>query len=258
MTGPFGEMTIQAVPGIPEIVAGDDLASILFTALSAVNAIPREHDILVVAQKIVSKAQGRIVDLRSVVPQARAQQLAVVTGKDPRLIELILSESTEVLRARPKVLIVRHRLGFVMANAGIDYSNVPATGHVEPVLLLPRDPDASAADLRAALTALFGVEMGVVISDSFGRPWRKGVVNTAIGAAGIPALLDRRGETDREGRALEVTEVAIADALAAAAGLMMGEAAEGVPAALIRGVHWPAPVRNGNSLVRPLQEDLFR
>jgi coenzyme F420-0:L-glutamate ligase/coenzyme F420-1:gamma-L-glutamate ligase len=219
---------------------------------------PRARDILVVAQKIVSKAEDCTVDLRTIVPQARAQELAAVTGKDPRLVELILSESSEVLRARPRILIVRHRLGFVMANAGIDRSNIPARGDAEPVLLLPRDPDASAANLRAALQRQVGVEMGVIISDSFGRPWRKGVVNIALGAAGIPALLDRRGEADREGRALEVTEVAVADALAAAAGLVMGEAAEGIPAALIRGATWSAPSSNGHSLIRPLQEDLFR
>jgi coenzyme F420-0:L-glutamate ligase / coenzyme F420-1:gamma-L-glutamate ligase len=252
------ELTILAVRGIPEVAAGDDLATILAAALSAMDVTPRASDILVVAQKIVSKAEDCTVDLRTIVPQARAQELAAVTGKDPRLVELILSESSEVLRARPRILIVRHRLGFVMANAGIDRSNIPAKGDTEPVLLLPRDPDASAANLRAALQRQVGVEMGVIISDSFGRPWRKGVVNIALGAAGIPALLDRRGEADREGRALEVTEVAVADALAAAAGLVMGEAAEGLPAALIRGATWSAPSRNGRSLIRPLQEDLFR
>jgi coenzyme F420-0:L-glutamate ligase/coenzyme F420-1:gamma-L-glutamate ligase len=191
-----------------------------------------------------------------VVPGARAQELAAVTGKDARLVELILAESSEVLRARKDVLIVRHRLGFVMANAGIDRSNV--SGGDEQALLLPADPDASAQALRAQLGARVGALPGVLISDSFGRPWRRGVVNIALGAAGIPALLDRRGEADRAGRRLEVTEVALADALTAAAGLVMGEAAEGIPAVLIRGCTFAAAASTAQSLIRPLDEDLFR
>jgi coenzyme F420-0:L-glutamate ligase/coenzyme F420-1:gamma-L-glutamate ligase len=178
-----------------------------------------------------------------------------MTRKDPRLVELILRESTEVLRARPDVLIVRHRLGFVMANAGIDRSNV---GGADRVLLLPSDPDGSADALRAKLAAHFGLEMGLVISDSFGRPWRKGVTNVALGAAGVPSLLDRRGELDRNGRRLEITEVALADLLASAAGLVMGEGAESRPAALLRGLSWNAAPRPASALIRPLQEDLFR
>jgi coenzyme F420-0:L-glutamate ligase/coenzyme F420-1:gamma-L-glutamate ligase len=258
MSGVAGEVRLTAVPGIPEVRPGHDLATLIAAALSSASILLRERDVLVVAQKVVSKAEGRVVDLRSVAPSPRARELAAVTRKDARLVELILSESTEVLRARPDILIVRHLLGFVMANAGIDRSNVSGDAGAEPVLLLPADPDASAAALREALAQRIGVDIGVIVSDSFGRPWRKGVVNIALGAAGIPALLDRRGEADRSGRRLEVTEVAVADALAAAAGLVMGEAAEGVPAVVIRGVDPTGPARNARDLIRPLDEDLFR
>ena len=212
---------------------------------------------LVIAQKVVSKAEGRYVRLADVVPGARAQELATVTGKDARLIELILAEASEVLRAQRGLLIVRHRLGLVMANAGIDRSNVDA-GADERVLLLPQDPEASAAALRAALAERAGAACGLIISDSFGRPWRRGVVNVAIAAAGVTALLDRRGEADRAGRPLEVTEVALADALAAAAGLVLGEAAEGTPAVLVRGFACQAAANPAAALIRPLDEDLFR
>lgn len=250
-------VSLTALSGLPEVRPGDDLGQLLADALTRLGLVPQQADVLVVAQKVVSKAEGRRVDLATVTPGARAQQLARITGKDARLVELILAESTEVLRARPDVLIVRHRLGFVMANAGIDRSNVAAAGG-EWVLLLPQDPDAAAARLRATLAQRFGERCGVLISDSFGRPWRKGVVNIALGAAGVASLIDRRGAADRAGRRLEVTEVAHADALAAAAGLVMGEAAEGIPAVLIRGCTPIAPERNAQALIRPLAEDLFR
>ncbi|MGH8179827.1 MAG: coenzyme F420-0:L-glutamate ligase, partial [Steroidobacteraceae bacterium] len=178
-----------------------------------------------------------------------------LTRKDPRVVELVLAESVEVLRAKPDVLIVRHRLGFVMANAGIDRSNV---GGRDRVLLLPADPDGSAESLRAAILKRFGIEVGVIICDSFGRPWRKGVTNVALGAAGVPSLLDRRGEPDRNGRRLEVTEVALADQLASAAGLLMGEGAESRPAVLVGGLTLQAPPVPAACLIRPLEEDLFR
>jgi coenzyme F420-0:L-glutamate ligase/coenzyme F420-1:gamma-L-glutamate ligase len=216
---------------------------------------PASQDVLVVAQKAVSKAENRYVELSAVQVSAAAARLAAVTRKDPRLVELVLSESTEVLRSKPDILIVRHRLGYVMANAGIDRSNV---GGTDRVLLLPGDPDGSAARLRAAITAQTGIELAIVICDSFGRPWRKGVTHVALGASGLPSLLDRRGQTDRHGRRLEVTEVAFADLIACAAGLMMGEAAESLPAALLRGLRWPAGDTPASSLLRPLQEDLFR
>jgi coenzyme F420-0:L-glutamate ligase/coenzyme F420-1:gamma-L-glutamate ligase len=251
-------LTLTGLSGLPEVVPGDDLAGMIAGALRKLGLVALAADVLVVAQKIVSKAEGRLVDLAGVLPGARARELAAITGKDARLVELILSESAEVLRARPDVLIVRHRLGFVMANAGIDRSNLAGGAAQQQVLLLPKDPDASAAALRAALAERLGVAPGVIISDSFGRPWRRGVVNVALGAAGIAALVNRRGESDRGGRRLEVTEVASADALAAAAGLVMGEAAEGIPAVLIRGFGTPAPACDARSLLRPLEEDLFR
>lgn len=253
-------LTLTALPGIGEIEPGDDLAAILGRALSTLDVPPRRErvsqpqSVLVVAQKIVSKAEGRYVRLDSVKVSPRAAELAALTRKDPRVVELILGESVEVLRAKPDVLIVRHRLGYVMANAGIDRSNV---GN-DRVLLLPVDPDASADVLASALLERYALHVGVIICDSFGRPWRKGVTNVALGAAGVPALLDRRGEPDRNGRRLEVTEIALADQLASAAGLLMGEGAEGRPAVLIRGLTLTAPAVPALRLVRPLAEDLFR
>jgi coenzyme F420-0:L-glutamate ligase / coenzyme F420-1:gamma-L-glutamate ligase len=251
-------LTLTGITGLPEVVPGRDLAALLVGALTALGLAPLAGDVLVVAQKIVSKAEGRLVDLAAVVPGARAKELATLTRKDARLVELILSESTEVVRAQPGVLIVRHKLGFVMANAGIDRSNVAPAHAPQQVLLLPRDPDATAAALHERLRQHFGVAPGVIISDSFGRPWRLGVVNVALGAAGIATLINRRGAPDRAGRCLEVTEVAAGDALAAAAGLVMGEAAEGIPAVLIRGFSTEAAASRAQALIRPLEEDLFR
>ena len=195
--------------------------------------------------------------LAEVTPSARALELAAIVGKDVRLIELALRESSDVVRAVRGVLITRHRLGYVMANSGIDASNI-GTGNDDSVLLLPLDADASAAKLRAALRERLGVELGVVISDSFGRPWRNGVVNVALGAAGIPALCDKRGMVDRDGRELQVTQIAYGDLLASAAGLAMGEAAEGIPVALVRGCLLPTDEVPASKLVRNLEEDLFR
>jgi coenzyme F420-0:L-glutamate ligase/coenzyme F420-1:gamma-L-glutamate ligase len=248
-------ISFTALQWIPDIGVGDDLAALLATALpSSVTT----GDLLVVAQKIVSKAEGCSIDLHTVNPSPRALELARITGKDPRLVEVILSESSQVLRAQPGVLIVRHRCGYVMANAGIDRSNVRSPAGEERVLLLPRDADASATKLSENLQRRLGVVLGIIISDSFGRPWRNGVVNVALGAAGLPALIDRRGERDLYGRAMEVTQVAVADALAAAAGLAMGEAAEGLPAVLVRGFSWTAPPCSAQALIRPLAEDLFQ
>lgn len=234
----------------PEVEAGDDIALLLRNALGAQDIDVRADDILVVTQKIVSKAEGRSILLRSVDPGAEAQRLAALTKKDPRLVELILRQTEAVVRAAPGVLIVRTRLGPVMANAGIDQSNV-GPGERERVLLLPLDPDASAARFATALGC------GVIISDSFGRPWRLGVTAVAIGAAGVPALVDRRGDPDRDGRPLEVTQVAIGDLLASAAGLAMGEGQEGVPATLIRGMAIDSPATPASALIRPPKEDLF-
>ncbi len=249
--------TYTALQGIKHVQPGDDLAQIVLDSLHDNHLEIRDGDVLVLAQKIVSKAEGRIVELASVEPSSRALELAKIVQKDARLVELVLEESIEVLRAIPHVLIVRHRLGHVMANAGIDHSNVEG-GENDRVLLLPLDPDASATTLRERLRVALDCRLGVVITDSFGRPWRNGVVNVAIGSSGLPALIDRRGEQDMYGRTMQVTQVAFADAIAAGAGLVMGEGAEGTPLVLVRGLHWRAPECNTQSLIRPLHEDLFQ
>jgi coenzyme F420-0:L-glutamate ligase / coenzyme F420-1:gamma-L-glutamate ligase len=240
---------IEIIPldGLPEVRPGDDLAAMLARDF-------RAGDVLVVTQKIVSKADDLFVDLASVRPGTEAQRLAEVTRKDARLVELVLQESTAIVRAVPHVLITRHHCGCVMANAGIDQSNI-GEGNADRVLLLPRDPDASATRIRAGLGER---PPAVVISDSFGRPWRYGVVNVAIGAAGLPSLVDRRGQLDRNGRPMEVTQIALADQIASAAGLMMGEGSEGIPAVIVRGMAWDAPDAPATALVRPLAEDLFQ
>jgi len=242
---------IHPITGIGEVRPGDDLAALLLAALNHNDIVPRADDILVVTQKIVSKAQGRFVSLADVVPGDEARRLAELTRKEPRLVELVLREADGVVRAAPHVLITRHRLGHVMANSGIDRSNI-GNGEDDRALLLPVDPDGTAAQLCAQLG------LAVVISDSFGRPWRMGVVAVAIGAAGLPALIDRRGEIDRDGRVLEVTQVALADMIATAANLATGEGAEGIPAALVRGYRFPEGNRPAKDLVRPAAEDLFR
>lgn len=246
---------IQPVTGIGEVMPGSDIAAILADALAAMGA--ETGDILVVTSKIISKAEGRHVALDTIEPSPRADEIATAIGKDSRLIELAMAESTDIVRQAKGVFITRHRLGLVMANAGIDASNI-GTGDEDRVLLLPEDPDASAAALRANLKALTGLDLGVVLSDSFGRPWRHGVVNVAIGASGIPALIDRRGDTDRDGRLLQVTQIAYGDLLASAAGLAMGEAAEGIPAALVRGAALGTGDIPAATVVRPVKEDLFR
>ena len=254
---PAAGFSVTPLSGVAEVLPGMALASVMATGLRDLSPPLHQQDIVVIAQKAVSKAEGRFAQLDDVVPSERAVELAAVTRKDPRLVEVILRESTEVLRAIPNVLITRHRNGYVCAQAGVDRSNVPQH-QGERVLLLPEDPDASAVRIRAELQQLLGVAPGVIISDSFGRPWRIGTVNVALGAAGVPTLWDRRGEPDREGRALESTEVAWADAVAAAAGLMMGEAAEGTPIVLVRGLSWQLPDQTARALLRPLSQDLFR
>lgn len=248
---------LHPLTGIGEIAVGDDLGATLARALEQVALRPRTNDVLVVTQKIVSKAEGRLVKLGDVSPSAEAHELAARTHKDARLVELVLRESNAVVRAAPHVLITRTKHGLVMANAGIDRSNI-GPQREDYALLLPVDPDASASTLARALAHRFGVASAVLISDSFGRPWRNGVVNVAIGAHGFPSLVDRRGEVDRDGRKLEVTQVALADMAASAAGLVMGEGAEGVPAVLVRGFAFEAPDTPAAALVRPLSEDLFQ
>lgn len=251
-------LCFEALPGIPEVRSGDALHELIAQALDA-HAITLEPDtIVVVAQKIVSKAEGRFAWLDEVQPSDKALELARITGKDARLVELTLSESTDVLRAVPGVLIARHRLGYVMANAGIDLSNVPGEAGRERALLLPLDPDKSAATLREGLRARTGTTVGVIVSDSFGRPWRNGVVNVALGSAGVPALIDRRGEPDRHGRTLQITQTAFADAIAAGAAIVMGEGSEGMPVVLASGFMPAAPEVDCKALLRPLEADLFR
>ncbi len=252
------QVTITPLDGIPRVEPGDDLAALLIAALERKGEALRSRDILVVTSKIVSKAEGRYLDLATLEPSERARELAQITGKNLRLVEAILSEATEVLRAKPNVLIVATRHGLVLANAGIDQSNLGAEDHGRRVLLLPEAPDESAQRLKQRLDLQFGPDIGVIVSDSAGRAWRLGTVGLAIGAAGVPSLWDRRGERDLSGRPLEVTEVGFADAVAAAAVLIMGEAAEGTPAALVRGLDWSAAVRPALALVRPKREDLFR
>jgi coenzyme F420-0:L-glutamate ligase/coenzyme F420-1:gamma-L-glutamate ligase len=251
-------LTIQALDGIPVVQPGDDLAGLLIAALEGNGIALCARDVLVVTSKIVSKAEGRYLDLATLEPSERARELSQITRKDARLVEAILSEATEVIRAKPNVLIVATRHGLVMANAGIDQSNLGAEDHGRRVLLLPQAPDDSARRLKERVDAHFRADIGVIVSDSVGRAWRLGTVGLAIGAAGLPALWDRRGENDLSGRPLEVTEVGFADAVAAAAVLAMGEAAEGRPAALVRGLDWSAPARPAADLVRPRPEDLFR
>jgi coenzyme F420-0:L-glutamate ligase / coenzyme F420-1:gamma-L-glutamate ligase len=248
------ELVLTPLDGIPMIAAGDDLAAIILAALDRSDSNLIAGDVLVLAQKIVSKAEGRTVDLRTVTPSPRAVALGKETHKDPRVVELILSESTEVLRHRPGVLIVSHRLGIVLANAGIDRSNVGG----DDVLLLPHDPDRSCVELRRALRAACGVDVGVMIIDSIGRAWRNGTIGTAIGVSGLPGLLDLRGTSDLFGRALETTEVGLADELAAAASLMMGQAGEGRPVVLARGLGYGRCDGTAQELIRTREKDLFR
>ncbi len=242
---------IHPLTGIGEVRPGDDLAALLRAALAQNKLEKRAGDILVVTQKIVSKAEGRFVAMDSVVPSEEALRLAALTCKEPCLVELVLQEAEDVVRAAPHVLITRNRYGQVMANSGIDRSNI-GDGAGDRALLLPVDPDASAARLSEALG------MAVVISDSFGRPWRMGVVAVAIGAAGLPALIDRRGDVDRDGRVLEVTQIALGDIVATAANLATGEGAEGIPAALVQGYMFSGVSRPAADLVRPAADDLFR
>jgi len=231
---------------------------LILDALAAANMRLQNGDVLAAAQKIISKAEGRLARLADVTPSARAREVAAQTAKDPRLVELILQESDEISRMKPGVLIVTHRLGFTSANAGIDRSNLAQNGADEVALLLPVDPDGSAQAIRQAIRDRLGIDVGVVICDSHGRPFRLGTVGVAIGAAGVPALWDRRGEADLYGRRLEHTDVGVADEIAAAAGLLMGQAAEGMPVVLIRGLSLPKADGRAADLNRPKEQDLYR
>ena len=249
-------LELFAPSGLPMVQQGDDLTAMIGDALAGY--APRDGDVVVVAQKIVSKAEGRGVEVASVVPSDRARALAEEIGKDPRLVEIVLGESARIVRSRPNLLIVEHKLGFVMANAGVDQSNVAPADGVARALLLPVDPDGSAETLRAGLSTRFGAKLAVLINDSFGRAWRRGTAGIAIGAAGLPSLIDLRGSPDLFGRTLEVSVIGFADEVAAAASLLMGQADEARPVVLVRGLTWTAPDAPAVVLVRPPAEDLFR
>jgi len=237
---------------------GDDLATLLGDALARESLTLQDQDVLVVSHKIVSKAENRYVSLARVSPSAKARRLALQADKDPALVEVILSESRAVLRSRPDLIITEHRLGMVMANAGVDQSNVDDDGNGSSVLLLPQDPDGSCAALRDTLNQRFGIDLAVIIADSAGRAWRQGVIGLALGAAGLPALLDLRGRLDLEGRPLAVSLAGFADQIASAAELLMGEGAEGRPAVIVRGLSWQEQASPAADLIRPVEQDLFR
>lgn len=251
-------VTLTAIPHIPHIQPGDDVAELILASLNEAGFCLLDGDVLAVAQKVISKAEGCVVNLADVVPGERAGRIAEKTEKDPRLVELILRESEEISRMKPGVLIVRHRLGFTSANAGIDRSNVAQGEDDESVLLLPHDPDASAERLRRVIGERLKVRLGIIITDSHGRPFRLGTVGVAIGVAGLPALWNRRGEEDLYGYTLQHTDVGLADEIAAAAGLLMGQAAEGTPVILIRGLQLPPGEGKAGDLVRPKELDLYR
>lgn len=251
-------LRLIALPGIPLVEEGDDLAALILEALGCCGEQLGDGDILVVAQKIVSKIEGRMRRLSEVVASPRAIALSNETGKDARLIELMLGESNEVRRHGRDTIIVEHHLGFVMANAGIDQSNVVQASGDDTVLLLPCDPDASCAALRARLAERTGLNVGVIINDSQGRAWRNGTVGVALGVAGLPALLDLRGMGDLYGRKLRSTEIGLADEIASAASLLMGQADERRPVVLVRGVPYAKREGNARELVRARERDLFR
>jgi coenzyme F420-0:L-glutamate ligase / coenzyme F420-1:gamma-L-glutamate ligase len=249
----LGCIELISIPGLPEIRAGDDLAGVIFAGARKARIDFQNTDIVVVAQKVVSKAEGRVARLSTVEPSEGAIQLAAKGGRDPRLVEVILRESRRIVREHP-VLIVETHHGFVCANAGVDHSNVPGD---DVVTLLPTDPDRSARLLGESLKRLSRKRVAVVISDTFGRPWRLGLTNIAVGAAGIPVLLDLRGSRDRNSKPLQATILAIADDLAAAAGLVMGKR-EGLPAVIIRGYKYRSAQEPAAKIIRPAREDLFR
>lgn len=249
-------LTIVALPGMPLVQPGDDLVDLILQGVARADQHLQNGDVLVVTSKIVSKAEGRYRDLASVTPGEEALRIAAESGKDPRIVELVLDESQRVSRLGHGVLVTQHRLGFVSANSGIDQSNIE--GGDDRVLLLPLDPDASAVALRDGLRAETGANVGIVISDSHGRPFRVGNVGVAIGVAGLPAALDLRGRTDLFGRVLRVSVQAYADMVASAANLLTGEADEGRPVVLLRGLRFPPQDGRAADLIRSVEQDLYR
>jgi coenzyme F420-0:L-glutamate ligase / coenzyme F420-1:gamma-L-glutamate ligase len=250
---PPAPLELIPLPGLPEVRKGANLASLIVQAAGRARIPLRRGDILVIAQKIVSKAEGRTVQLSALTPSLRAARMARKLKKDPRFVEVILREARRIVRSHP-VLIVETRHGFVCANAGVDHSNVPG-GDI--VTLLPLHPDRSARRLAAALRRHTGKEVAAIISDTFGRPWRLGLTNVAIGAAGVPVLLDLRGTRDRNAKPLQATILAVADELAAAAGLLMGKSA-GLPVIIVRGYCFTPATQPASRIIRPAHEDLFR
>lgn len=255
MTAPRRELRLFAPDTISEIASGSDLVALLLDSLTSMGEALRDGDIAVFAQKIVSKSEGRMVRLGDISPGPDARELAAETGKDPRLVELILQESTEIVRKRENLIIARHRNGCVVANAGIDLSN---SGEAETAVLLPADADRSAKKLCDRIRAATGYNVSVIINDSMGRAWRMGTSGTAIGTHGIPALHDRRGATDRDGNVLQSSEIAIADEVSAAASLLMGQGNESLPIVVVRGLNWVAGPGKAADLIRPPAFDLFR
>jgi coenzyme F420-0:L-glutamate ligase/coenzyme F420-1:gamma-L-glutamate ligase len=252
------ELTLRALGDVPFIEKGDDLTEVILAAVAANGLTLKDGDVVLLAQKIVSKAEGRAVELKDIVARPEAVEIATRSDKDPRVVELILRESTEVLRVRPGAVIVQHRLGFVAANAGIDQSNIGNTTDDDKVLLLPVDPDGTCARIRAALRDHTGLDIAVVIIDSIGRAWRNGTIGTAIGVAGIAGLLDLRTRPDLYGRPLKTSELGLADELASAASLIMGQASEGRPIVLARGLTDGRREGSARELIRPKEMDLFR
>ncbi len=254
-------LTLLALTGVPRVRQGDDVAALVNTALRATDLTLRDGDVLVVTSKVFSRAGGRFVDVARVQPSARAIEVGQEIGKDPRVVELILSESTAISRKAKNVIIVRHKLGFVSANAGIDLSNAePADDRVGEgpwALLMPLDPDADAERLRAELARVHGAQIAVVVSDSHGRPFRFGTVGAAIGVAGMPALYNQVGLPDLDGRVLESTITALADQVAAAADLVAGQADEGRPFVLVRGLTFEPRDSSARELLRPIDQDLY-
>lgn len=251
-------IALLPLPGLPQIQSGDLLGELIVDRARQNDLAFQPGDVLVIAQKIVSKAEGRVFRLSQVAPSAEAQELAERAEKDARLVELILRESREVIRVRPGLIVVEDRRGFVCANAGIDRSNVEQDVGDEQVALLPLDPDASAQKLRTRIEELTGVQLSVIINDSHGRAWREGTVGVAIGLAGLPGVWDRRGEPDLTGYVLQHTVVGIADEIAAAASLLMGPAAEGIPVVIVRGLRLPPGDSTARDVQRPRDMDLFR
>lgn len=252
----MSQLILTTLPNIPLVKRGDDIGQLILTGLRAANISLQENDVILIASKIISKAHGRVVRLNEVTPSARALELAAQTDKDAREAELMLQESSEIVRARKGLIVTRHRLGFVSANAGIDHSNVQE-GADDHVLLLPLDPDADAAAIRERLYKETGTQVAVIIADSHGRPHRLGTIGIAIGSAGLPALEDWRGRQDLFGYELKYTDIGLADMLASAGTLLFGQAREGTPLVHLRGATWFGKNGTAHDLVRPREMDLF-